>query len=132
MPTGGDYMRLRIIHQDVSGTLILGTSTDDTTLVTPRSTSHTVFVQKAHIQITGASAGKSWQLVDSASTPIQITGPFPTDTDGSHYDMDFGSLGVPLTEGKNLVVDVSASGAAGIITWEGYQRITSAIAVALA
>jgi hypothetical protein len=125
---GGDYTQKRIFYQDISGNLILGTGTDDTTLVTARTASHTVFIQKAHIQITGASNGKTWQLVDSASTPVQITGPFPTDTDGSHYDMDFGPVGVPLTEGKNLVVDVSAAGAAGVITWEGYSRITSAIA----
>jgi len=124
----GDYIRNRTFYQDISGALILGVNTNDTTLVTPRTISDTLFIQRVHIQITGASAGKTWQIVDSAGTPVQITGPFPTDTDGSHYDMDFGPTGVPLTEGANLVLDVSATGAAGIITWEGYAKRTAIVA----
>lgn len=123
----GDYLWYRKFYQDISGSLNITSSTDDTTLVTDK-TPDTIYLQKAHIQITGASGGKTWQLVDSAGTPVQITGPFPTDTDGSHYDMDFGAKGTPLTEGKNLVLDVSATGAAGIVTWEGYQKRTAVVA----
>ena len=125
----GNYEQYRKFYQDVSGSLILGTGTDDSTLVTVRNANHTLYLQKAHVQITGASAGKTWQLTDSAATPVQLTGPFATDTDGTHFDMDFGPVGVPLTEGKNLLLDLSATGAAGVVTWEGYQKLTATTAV---
>ena len=119
---GEPYRRQRTYYQDVSDNLSVAAGTDDTTLVTVKS-GNTIFLQKAHIQITGASAGKTWQLTDSDG--LQLTGPFPTDTDGSHYDMDFGPIGVKLTAGKNLLLDVSAAGAAGQVTWEGYQRLVA-------
>ena len=123
------YEKFRTFYQDFSGNQVVGTGTGDTTLKSVRNTSHTIFVQKVHVQVTGASAGKTWQLTDSASPVREVTGPFPTDTDGSHYDMDFGPEGVPLTEGKDLLLDVSAAGAAGIVTWEAYQKLTSVVAV---
>ena len=122
-----DYQGYRRFYQDVSNSLNVTGSTDDTTLVTVK-TNHTIFVQKVHVQVTGASAGKTWQITDSAATPIQIMGPFVTDTDGSHFDMDFGAKGTPLTEGKNLLLDVSVTGASGIVTWEGYQKLTAVAA----
>lgn len=126
--SGGDYTRYRKIYQDMSGGL-LDAGGADATLASARNTSHTIFLQKAHIQITGASAGKTWQLTDSGGS--QLTGPFPTDTDGSHYDMDFGPVGIALTAGANLVLDVSAAGATGIVTWEAYQKLTAVVAVGL-
>ena len=112
----------------MSGDQTVTTSTDNTTLATARNASHTIFLQKVHVSITGASAGKTWQLTDSASTPVQLTGPFATDTDGSHFDRDFGPDGIALTAGANLVLDISATGAAGFVSWEAYQRPTSTVA----
>ena len=127
-----DYNDYRSFYQDVSDSLNIATGTSDTTLVTVRNASHTIFLQKVHVQVTGASAGVTWQLTDSASTPLQLTGPFATDTDGSHFDMDFGPEGRPLTEGTNLILDVSGTGAVGSVTWEAYSRITSAVAASAA
>lgn len=127
-----DYHGYRSFYQDVSDSLNVTTATDDATLVTVRNASHTIFLQKCHVQVTGPSAGVSWQLRDSASTPVQLTGPFAVDTDGSHFDMDFGPEGVPLTEGTNLVLDVSATGAAGKVTWEAYSRLTAVVAASAA
>ena len=122
-----DYEGYRQFYQDVSNSLNVTAATDDTTLVTVKA-NHTIFIQAVHVQITGASVGKTWQLTDSTATPLQITGPFATDTDGSHFDMDFGATGTPLTEGKNLRLDVSAIGASGIVTWEAYQQLTAVAA----
>jgi len=122
---GGDYGWYTGTYEDVSGNLT-GVGGADVTLKTARKAGFSIFLQRAHIQITGASAGKTWQLTDSAG--VQLTGPFPTDTDGSHYDPDFGPEGVQLTEGANLVFDVSAGGATGVISWEAYQKQTSTLA----
>ena len=119
-----DYEGYRRFYQDVSGNLDAGPV--DATLVTARNSSHSLFLQKAHIQITGASAGKTWQLKDSAG--VELTGPFATDTDGAHFDMDFGPKGIQLTQGSNLLFDVSAAGATGWVSWEGYQKLTAAVA----
>ena len=120
------YRRKRTFHQDVSGALSVGAGTDDTTVQASKD-NHTIYLQKAHVQITGASAGKTWQFTDVAG--VQLTGPFPTDTDGSHYDMDFGPDGVPLTEASGLLLDVSAAGASGWASWEAYLKPTSAFKV---
>ena len=118
------YSKYLTFYQDVSGNLAVGTG--DVTLVTVRNVSHSLFLQKAHVQVTGASAGKTWQLTDS--TGAELTGPFDVGTDGSHWDMDFGPEGRQLTEGANLVFDVSASGATGIVSWEAYQKLTAVVA----
>ena len=120
------YRRKRSFYQDVSGSLNVGAGTDDTTVQASKN-NYTIYLQKAHIQITGASAGKTWQFTDVAG--VQLTGPFPTDTDGSHYDMDFGPDGVPLTEASGLLLDVSAAGASGWASWEAYLKPTSAFRV---
>lgn len=127
-----DYGDYRSFYQDVSNSLNITTATGNTTLVTVRNTAHTIFLQKVHVQITGASAGKTWQLTDSASTPVQLTGPFSADTDGSHFDMDFGPKGVPLTQGTNLLLDMSGTGAAGKVTWGAYSRLTAVVAASAA
>ena len=116
------YESYRKFYQDVSDSAAVGSA--DATLVTVRNASHTLFLQKAHVQVTGASAGKTWQLKDSGGQ--ELTGPFAVDTDGSHWDMDFGPAGLALTEGKSLDIDVSASGATGFVSWEAYQKLTAA------
>lgn len=119
------YQRNRVFFQDISGSLSVVAATDDTTLVTNPRTADTIFLQKLHIEITAGSAAKTWTFKDSAGTPVNMV---PT-VDASvvaHFDFDFGPRGVPLTEGKNFLLDVSAAGAAGWISWEGYQKLTGA------
>lgn len=125
------YRRKQTFYQDVSGSLTLGASTDDTTLVTVRNSSHTIFLQKLHIEITAGSSGKTWTFKDSADTPVLLV---PNVDAGAiaHFDFDFGPTGVPLTQGKNFLLDVSAAGAAGQVTWEAYQKLTAVVAAASA
>ena len=121
------YQKYLTFYQDVSGnSTAVGSA--DATLVTVRNISHSLFLQRAHVQVTSASAGKTWQLKDSAG--LELTGPFDASTDGAHYDMDFGPEGIQLTEGANLVFDVSAAGATGNISWEAYQKLTAVVAAA--
>ena len=122
MPGAGDYGHYTRWYTNISGDLTVPSSTADTILVADKA-NWTLYLQKAHVQITGASAGQRWQLTDTDGT--ELTGPFPTDTDGSHYEADFGPKGIALTQGKGLNLDVSAAGAAGRVSWEGYQRLTA-------
>ena len=125
MPGAGDYGHYTRWYTNISGDVTITAATDDTALVAGK-TNWTLYVQKAHVQVTGASAGKTWQLTDTDGA--ELTGPFPTDTDGSHYEADFGPKGVALTEGKGLNLDVSAAGASGRVSWEGYRRLTAVAA----
>ena len=119
------YLRQREFFQNISGSLSVATATDDTTLVTNGRSSDTIFIQKIHVQVTAVSSSKTWTFKDSAGTPVLTAAAIDAGTLG-HTDMDFGADGVPLTEGKNFLLDVSAAGAAGQITWEGYQKLTGA------
>jgi hypothetical protein len=125
------YRRKRSFYQDVSGTQKVVAATDDTTLVTARNTSNTLYLQKLHVEVTAGSMGVTWTFKDSAGTPVLLV----PSLDASaivHYDFDFGPEGIPLTEGKNFLLDVSAAGATGWISWEMYQRLTSVVAAASA
>ena len=118
-----DEGRYREIYEDVSGTQVMGTGTGDTTLVTVKA-NHTIYVQRYSIQATTGSAAKTWSLEDSAGTPISISGSLDMATAPANYEKFYGAEGVALTEAKNLVLNVSAAGAAGIVTWTGYQKLT--------
>lgn len=119
---GEPYRRNTTFYQSISGTLNVLTSTDDTTLVSTK-TNYTMFLQRLHIEITAASSGKTWTFKDSAGTPILLVPSIATDSI-AHFDFDFGPNGIPLTEEKNFLLDVSATGAGGWVAWEGYQKLT--------
>lgn len=117
------YSRLREFYQDISGSVVLTTAAVTQDLIADKA-SETIFLQKVHAHVTTGSA-KTWDIKDKNGTPVEIAGPFDTTTDGSHFDQDFGARGIPLTEGKGLQAVISAAGAAGIITWEGYRKRTA-------
>ena len=121
------YRLERQYNQDVSSTLRVTTTTDDTTLVTARNASYTLFLQKLHVEVTTGSASKTWTFEDSASTPVALV-PSVDASAIAHFDFDFGPRGIPLTEGKNFVLNVSATGAAGWVSYEMYQRLSSPVA----
>ena len=118
-----DEGRYLEIYEDVSGTQVFGTGTGDTTLVTVKA-NHTIYVQRYSVQATTGSSGKTWSFEDSASTPISISGSLDMATSPANYEKFYGAEGVALTEAKNLVLNVSAAGAAGIVTWQAYQKLT--------
>lgn len=123
------YKRYREWHEDISGSLNVSTAGVTSTLVTAKSQDHCIFIQKVHTRVTTLSAGKSWKLEDSNGTPKPVSGAMPTDAAPATFDLDFGAVGLPLTAGKNFVNTISAAGAAGTITWEGYMRPVSSFSL---
>ena len=116
------YQKYLTFYQDVSGNSAVSTKT----LVTVRNARNSLFLQKAHFQVTGGAAG-TWELRDS--TDVELTGPVETTTDGSHWDFDFGPAGVQLTEGTSLKCVKTGTGT-GIVTWEAYQKLTAVTSAA--
>ena len=121
----GDYDKLRRAHAKISGSMTVTTDAGGKTLVTGKA-NHTIHIQSVHMQVTTPAADGSWQLIDSATT--ELTGPAPVDTAGSVFDRDFGSDGAPLTEGADLVFQ-DTSRATGYLTWEGYLKPSSTMAM---
>lgn len=120
------YRRLTTFYQDVSGNLSVVAATDDTTLVTLK-TNHTIFLQKLHIEVTAGSGGVTWTFKDSAGTPVNLV-PSISAAAIAHFDFDFGPIGIPCTEEKSFLLDVSAAGAVGWVTWEAYSKRTKVAA----
>lgn len=117
----------RSFYQDVSGKLIVLAATDDTTLVTVRSTSHTIYVQRIIFNCT-TDAAQSMNFTDSAGTPVGFAKVTSSPGADTRWDFDFGDEGIPLTEGKNFLMNVSAAGLAGVLKWYAYSKLTSAVA----
>lgn len=121
----GDYVQLRRENQNISGNLRTTAATTTTTLVTnTRTTTDQIFIQRIHIEIT-TGAAQTWTLGDS--TPLDLV-PAVSVAAISHFDFDFGPEGMPLALGKNFVLTISAAGAVGNLTWEGYQKRTAVAA----
>lgn len=117
----------RRFYQDISGSLAVTASTDDTTLVTVRNANHTIYIQRIIAYIT-TDAAQSWSFEDSNTSAKKIAEVTTSPGDESRWDFDFGDVGVPLTEGKNFLLNVSATGLAGHIEWEGYSKLTAVVA----
>lgn len=94
------------------------------TLVTVRSTSHTIFIQRLTyvpttvnaqaITIKDATTGEKYGLIPaSQATP---------------YVLDFGEEGIAVTAGESLLGVPAAAGPAGTFSIEGYQKLTGVVA----
>lgn len=114
-------------NMDVSGSLIVAAATGDTTLVTVRNANSTLFIQRIVFYVT-TDAAQSIAFVDSNGTPVGAAKVTTSPGVDTRWEFTFGERGMPLTEGKNFVMDVSAAGLAGNLEWEGYSRLTSAVA----
>lgn len=114
--------------QDISGELAVLAATDDTTLVTVRNTSSTIYIQRIIFYVT-TDAAQSMSFEDSNGTPKKIAEVPASPGDETRWDFDFGDEGIPLTEGKDFKMMVSAAGLAGQLKWYGYSKLTSAVAV---
>lgn len=113
------YNRKRTFYQNVSGNRqIIATDTGVVSLQTSK-TSHTIYIQKLHIEITTGSAAKVWTFQDNNGTPLPVV-PSIDASAIAHFDFDFGPFGIPLTEAKAFTVSVSAAGAVGWVAWEAY------------
>lgn len=117
--SAADY---RSQYTDISGTATVAASDGDATLVTAK-TGWTIFVQRIIAYIT-TDAAQSASFEDSNSPAKQIAEIPASPGDNTRWDFDFGARGVPLTEAKNFVLNVSAAGLAMHIEYEGYMKQT--------
>jgi hypothetical protein len=108
---------------------------DDTTalnnLITPKSSSHALFIQKLSFYETTESNGKSLTFQDDSSTAI-LLGKYSSVTAAAGIPkslvLDFGPAGYQLGTGKNFDVVASAAGIAGALHVEAYERIVATVA----
>lgn len=125
----------RKFYRDKSTSLTVGTSTDDqASFIAPKSTDHQIWVQRVTISPT-TYAAKSWSIEDSNGTAkvialASIPATAPTTGGDASFVFDFGAKGVPLTVGKGLTLNVSATGAAGIVTVLAYEMLANVVAAA--
>jgi hypothetical protein len=120
------YERKRKDHTDISGTLTRTAAQGDATLVTVRSLKHTIYIQRIIVWIS-TDAAQSWSFEDDG-VPLQIAEIPASPGDSTRWDFDFGAEGMPLAEGKDFELNVSAAGLAGNIRWEGFMKLSSTIA----
>lgn len=132
----GDTLHWQFQHRRKIADKILLTSTDDQTdVLTVKSANHRIYIQKISISITTYSS-VTWTLRDDADTPVPIAilsipaTQATTFGDQGTVVWDFGPTGVPLTLGKNLDLELSATGAAGVVHVEGYEVTVGPVAAA--
>lgn len=131
----GDYRFYQNFYRKKNVTSVATTSTDYSTassIITPKSTSYTLFIQKITVSVT-TYAAKTWTFQDSTGTPVPIAlasipAAAPTTGGDADFVYDFGPEGIPLTEGKNLDWKMSATGAAGVVHVEAYEKLTAVVA----
>lgn len=119
------YLRHRQLYSSVSGALAVTATTDDTTLVTGK-TGFTIYIQRVAFYVT-TDAAQSISFEDSNGTPKAVCKVPTSPGVDTPWVFDFGPRGVPLTEAKNFVMNVSAVGLAGHCEWEGYSRLTAVL-----
>lgn len=129
--TAADY---RAKHRDKSTQLQVLAATADTTIITPKSADHQLFIQSITVGVT-TYAAKVWIFQDSAGTPVPIwliSIPAAAGTTGAdaQYRIDFGARGFGLTTGKNFDLNVDTAGAAAAITVEAYEVLVGPVASA--
>lgn len=133
----GDYRFYQTFYRNKTTNAVALAATDYTTansIITPKNTSYTLFIQKITVSPT-TYAAKTWTFQDSAGTPVPIAvasipAAAPTAGADAEFVYDFGPLGYALTEGKNLDFKMSATGAAGVVHVEAYEKLTTAVAAA--
>ena len=118
------YLQARDAHRSANGQLHFTTSDVTQTLVTVKSSSHTIFIQKLYVTIK-TDAAQTITFEDSNTSPVFVQKTDSSPGANTEYIWDFGPTGVPLTLGKNFVATFSAAGLAGHIEWYGYQRKTN-------
>lgn len=134
----GDYQYFQRQYGRVTKDLDIVAATDysagnGTSILAVKNANYTLFIQRITFAPT-TYAAKTWTLQDNAGTPVPIgiiSVPAAAPTTGGETDtfvFDFGGLGTALTEGVDLLLKMSAAGAAGRIHIEAYQKQTKALA----
>lgn len=114
------YLRTRMAYHSANGHLDFTTAATTQTLVTVKSSSHTIRIQKLHVTIK-TDAAQTITFEDSNASPVFVEKTDSAPGANTQYIWDFGPSGKPLTQGKNFVATFSAAGLAGHVEWYGYQ-----------
>ena len=123
------YGRRRRENENISGQRIVATTGTSGTLKAAKNANYTIYIQRLHVHITTGSASKTWSVEDNGSPIRSLTDTLSAAVAPASHEIDFGADGVALTEGKDLVLTIGATGAAGIVVWEGYQKLTAVIGI---
>lgn len=115
---------LRANFRNISGSLSRTAAQTGSTLAACRA-GHTIFIQSIVAYIT-TDAAQSWRFEDTTGTPVKIAELPTSPGDETRWQFDFTDEGVPLGEGKDFVLGMSAAGLAGHIEWVGYMKPTAA------
>lgn len=126
-PTGDYGEQAHVNREKSTSAILLAADTANTTPITAKDANHRVYVQKITLSVTTFSA-KTLTFQDTAGTPVPIAiisipateSTVPGDVT---YVCDFGRRGFPLTKGKNLTMVISGAGAAGVLTYEAYEKL---------
>jgi hypothetical protein len=131
----GDYAFWRTHYKDKTTDLQVLAATDDTVdVITVKTANHAIYIQKIAISVS-TFANVTWTLQDDNGTPIIAAfGTVPAAGPSAQGDQgtvifDYGPKGLKLTTGKNLDFLVSATGAAGQIHIEAYEKLETPMAV---
>lgn len=81
---------------------------------------YTIYVQKLRI-VVRTGAAQTWTIQDSAGSPVILVSAQDMSVAGIEFEWDFGPVGRAITVNKDLVLSISAAGAAGDVYIEGYQ-----------
>ena len=138
------YRKQRNIFGNLGGSLLVTPFVGQTTLVTPTpartippvDTGWTLYLQRVHVHCSAGQNATTWDIQDSngnsytgaiSVAPVTTTvGDLvsPPTQDPIQAEFDFGPEGIALPAGASLKFIPSNTGAAGIITWDVYQKIT--------
>ena len=119
--TAADY---RSFYQDISDSTTLAAAGGDATLVTVRDAYHTIYIQRIVVYV-DTDAAQSMAFEDNNGTPKKIAEVTTSPGDETRWEFWYGERGIPLTEGKNFELNVSAAGLGADIIWEGYSKLTA-------
>lgn len=127
--TAGDYTHFKFHHRNKTRSrhvLATDTSTELADFITPKSSEHTLYIQRITLSPT-TYAAQNLTFRDGAASPIPIgiiSVPAAAPTTGGYngqHILDYGPEGTPLTKGEELDVIVSAAGIAGRLVVEAYE-----------
>jgi hypothetical protein len=129
MPSFGDYVGYRNHYTDKTKGEFMAAGAAIT--VSPKSANHQLFIQKVTVAISTHANAKNVVLADSNGSPVAY-GTLADKTAAAGVPdvvvFDFGPKGVPVTLGKNFTVTSDASGPAGMVTIDAYEKLGAVIA----
>lgn len=121
----GSYEHYRRWYRDISNDFTRTATEGDLTLQAGRA-NYTIFVQRIIVYVT-TNAAVSWSFEDDAGTVKRIANIPSSPGVDTRWEFDFGARGVPLTQGNDFELNVSAAGLAGHGEYYGYMRPTAPI-----